>query len=443
MSLEQREHPRAFINIPSDFRIFAVKSFSQVPNPQITIIGAGAAGLIAALELEKAGHSPLLLEATDRVGGRLKTDVVDGFLLDRGFQVLLTDYPEVKRYLDLDALGVKTFRPGGHVHTRQMHFRFADPLREPAQIIRSTLSPVGTLSDKIKLARLGFNLRTHSVEDCFKGYTEKTTIDYLWSLGFSEQIVDRFFRPFFGGIFLEQELRTPAAMFRFIFKMFGSGSAGLPAGGVEDIPKQLASRLKSTEIRCNTSVAEIDEQTVVLADGTRIDSSGGIIIACPPAKLMPRLAGAEVTWKSTTNLYFYSNRRLKENRLINLVSDPTSLINTFAVLDEVANGYKLTQQGGSLISVTLRENITRDSQIGQAEQDLLRHSQLPNDSLRFLARYDIAQALPELSPVAYRRDATHTRIAGRVFLAGDHQLNGSLDAAMRSGRLAAEGLLRV
>jgi len=324
-----------------------------------------------------------------------------------------------------------------------MHFRFADPLREPAQIIRSALSAVGTLSDKIKLARLGLNLRTKSIEDCFAGYAEVRTIDYLWSLGFSEQIVERFFRPFFGGIFLERELYTPAAMFRFIFKMFGSGKAALPAAGIEAVPKQLAGQLKTTEIRCNTPVRNVSGTTVTLADGTTIDSPGGIIIACPPEQILPQLAGTPLGWKGTTNLYFYSNRRLKENRLINLVSDPTSLINTFSVLDEVAPSYKMNQQGGSLISVTLRDMMPRESIIGQAEQDLLRHSRLPNDSLKFLARYDVEQSLPKLSPVSYRHDPTHCRVADRIFLAGDHQLNGSLDAALRSGRLAAQGVLSV
>lgn len=412
-------------------------------SPQIIIIGAGAAGLVAALELERAGHTPLVLDAADAIGGRLRTDVVDGFRLDRGFQVLLTEYPEVKRYLDLKSLGVNTFRPGGHVHTRQMHFRFADPMREPAQIIRSTLSPIGTLSDKIKLARLGLRLRASSPEDCFKGYQERTTIDYLWSLGFSEQIVERFFRPFFGGIFLEQELQTPAGLFRFIFKMFGHGGAALPAEGIQAAMEQLAGQLKSTEIRLNTPVAEINGQTVELVDGSQLAAPGGVIIACPPHGLLPQLTGPHINWKSTSNLYFYSSRRLKENRLINLVSDPTSLINTYAVLDEVAPTYKLDNQGGSLISVTLRRPIERESQIGQAEQDLLRHSRLPNDSLRFLKHYHVKQALPDLDTLIFRKDPTHTRISDRIFLAGDHQLNGSLDAAMRSGRLAAEGLMRV
>lgn len=411
--------------------------------PQIIIIGAGAAGLVAAYELEQAGHSPVLLDAADRVGGRLRTDIVEGFRLDRGFQVLLTDYPEVKRYLDLPALGVKAYRPGGHVHTRQQHFRFADPLREPAQIVRSALSPVGTLSDKIKLAQLGLKLKSHSVADCFKAkYTEQPTIDYLWSLGFSEQIVERFFRPFFGGIFLEMDLHTPASMFRFIFKMFGSGKAVLPAEGIEAVAQQLAGKLKKTDIRLNTAVAQVEGDQVTLESGERLNAPAGIIVACPPTNILPQLAGEPLKWKGTCNLYFYSSHRLKENRLINLVSDPTSLINTFTVLDEVAPTYKLEGQGGSLISVTLRESLKRESQIGQAEQDLLRHARLPNDSLRFLRHYEIPQALPRLAQVANAYDPTHSRVVNRTFLAGDHQLNGSLDAAMRSGRLAAEGLLR-
>ena len=408
--------------------------------PKFIIVGAGVAGLIAAQTLEAAGHAPVLLEAADAVGGRLRTDEVEGFRLDRGFQVLLTEYPEVKRYLDLAALRVDNFRPGAHVHTRQQHFRFADPLREPAQLFRSALSPVGTLQDKIRLAQLGLKVMRLSPEECFRGYGEQTTIDYLWAYGFSEQIVERFFRPFFGGIYLEQKLLTPAAMFRYILKMFAQGRAVLPAEGIEAIPRQLLAQLVRTDLRLGTRVRALQDDRVVLKDGSTLEARA-VIVACDPEPLFPQLAGSALPWKSTTNLYFYSTRRLKENRLINLVADPTSTINTFCVLDEVAPTYKLHGQGGSLISVSLKESPETDS-VAQAEQDLLRHSRLPNDALSFLKRYDITHALPRLDAVSYTYQATQSRLIDRVFLAGDQQLNGSLDAAMRSGRLAAEGALR-
>ncbi|MEM7573148.1 MAG: NAD(P)/FAD-dependent oxidoreductase [Bacteroidota bacterium] len=412
-------------------------------NQSPIIVGGGVAGLIAAQHLEAAGRSPILLEGSDRVGGRLKTDLHEGFKLDRGFQVLLTGYKEVNRYLDLDALGTRSFRPGAHIHLRTNHFRIVDPMREPAQIIRSTLSPVGVLKDKMLLARLNMRLRRYSQQRCFKGYESMPTIDYLHKFGFSEQIIERFFRPFFGGIFLEQELQTPAAMFRFIYKMFGQAGAALPAEGIEGVAQHLKAKLKQTDIRCGVRVKAVESGRVLLDDGSDLLTDGGIILACAAAPLVQGLKVSDAPpWKATTNLYFYSQRRLRENRLINLVADNTSTINTFCVLDEVQPHYKPEGKGGSLISVTLKGyRPDDDSAIAQAEQDLLRHSRLPNDALRFLKAYHVRLALPNLDAVSYTQLPTSTRLQDDIFLGGDQELNGSLDAAMRSGRLAALGLL--
>lgn len=412
------------------------------PKAQVVIIGAGVAGLIAARHLEEAGLSPLIIDSADRVGGRLKTDEVEGFLLDRGFQVLLTAYEEVGRYLDLKALQLGAFRPGAHVHTRTQHFRFVDPLREPAQVTRSLLSPIGVLRDKMLLAKLNFRLRYKSAADCFKGYENMPTIDYLRLWGFSEQIIERFFRPFFGGIFLEQSLQTPAGLFRFVFKTFGRGSAALPKGGIEAIPKQLAAVLRTSSFRFHTRVQKIEDNKIWLSGGEVI-AADAIIVACAPAELIRGLAKQPIRWKATTNLYYYSSRRLKENRLINIVFDPTSTINTFSVLDEVAPSYMGEKRGGSLISITLKKALAPEEDVAQIEQDLLRHSRLPSDALTFLHRYDVQQALPDLHYIEHSYDPSHSRLTDRIFLAGDQQLNGSLDAAMRSGRLAALGLLEV
>ncbi|MEM6879146.1 MAG: FAD-dependent oxidoreductase, partial [Bacteroidota bacterium] len=354
----------------------------------------------------------------------------------------LNGYKEVQRYLDLKALGVRSFRPGAHIHLQSNRFRIVDPLREPAQIVRSGLSPVGTFRDKILLAKLGMRLGRQGVARCFKGFEETPTLEYLQKFGFSDRIIDRFFRPFFGGIFLEQELSTPAGLFRFVFKMFAEKQAVLPAGGIESIARQLAEALNHTEIRTSVSVKAVESDRVILDDGSELAASG-VIVACMPHALVQGLPQVETfTWKGTSNLYFYSARRLRENRLINLVADNTSTINTFCVLDEVQSSYKPKDKGGSLISVTLKADQTDpDAVLGQVEQDLLRHSRLPNDALTFLRAYRIEQALPNLDYLSHTRQPAHSRVRDQIFLAGDQELNGSLDAAMRSGRLAALGLM--
>jgi phytoene dehydrogenase-like protein len=182
----------------------------------IIIIGAGLAGLVAAKHIEAAGGSPLILEASDRVGGRVKTDVKDGFKLDRGFQVLLTGYAEAQEYLDFAALDLRSFQTGARIFADGRSFLIADPLRDPAQVWRMVFSPVGSLLDKIKMWQLTQQLKRLSPSKNFD-HNHVSTLDYLqkeW--GFSDRIIRQFFKPFFGGIFLENALLTPASMFRFV-----------------------------------------------------------------------------------------------------------------------------------------------------------------------------------------------------------------------------------
>ena len=134
---------------------------------KIYIIGAGLSGLVAAIELEKAGFSPIILESTDKVGGRMKTDQVDGYLLDHGFQVILTAYPEVKRYLNLPALNLKTFDPGAVIFDEKDSYIISDPLRNPLKVVGMAFSRVGTFLDKVKMFTLTQELKKKSVEDIF------------------------------------------------------------------------------------------------------------------------------------------------------------------------------------------------------------------------------------------------------------------------------------
>ena len=208
----------------------------------VYVVGAGLAGLRCARRLHEKGVAATVLEASDGVGGRVRTDRVDEFLLDRGFQVLLTAYPEARDALDYRELELHPFYPGAMVQTGGKLVTVADPFRRRWDGLRTALAPVGSLSDKLKVTKLRRRVTSGSLEELF-ARPETTTREALAADGFSETIVDRFFRPLFGGVLLDRELGTSSRMFEFVYRMFSLGDAALPTRGMGAIPEQLAGGL--------------------------------------------------------------------------------------------------------------------------------------------------------------------------------------------------------
>ena len=163
---------------------------------KIYIIGAGISGLVAAIELEKAGFTPVILESSGEIGGRMKTDNVDGFLLDHGFQVLNTAYPEAKKYLDYGQLQLKNFDPGAVIFDEKESYIITDPLRNPLKIVGMAFSKVGTFLDKVKMFTLTQELKKKSNEEIFNE-PSVPTLQYLKNYGFSDLVITNFFKPFF------------------------------------------------------------------------------------------------------------------------------------------------------------------------------------------------------------------------------------------------------
>ena len=403
---------------------------------KIHIIGAGISGLIAAQVIEDHGYSPVILEASDRVGGRVKSDQVDGFVLDHGFQVLLTAYPAAKKYLDFKSLDLKKFVPGAAIFKEGKMVVIGDPLRDISLLFSSLLSDVGSFGDKIKTLKLNNYLKSKSLEDIFSS-DEKTTLSYLQEYGFSEQMIDLFFKPFFAGIYLEPDLKTSSRMFEFVYKMFGEGYAALPKNGIMEIPKQLKNNLKRTLIRFNCPVFKVKDNEIVLQDGQTIESQF-TIVAAEASKLIQNLKNQEIQWRSCDALYFKTNDRVIDKPLIGLIPDKNLLLNNIFYPTRFLARNKSDSQ---LLSVTVVKdhNFSREELVAKVEKELKEACGIKE--VKFLKHYRISKALPRLNGLRYEMLPSETRLTSTIFLAGDTQLNPSLNAAMISGERAALALI--
>ena len=403
---------------------------------KVHIIGGGISGLVAAQVLENSGFSPVILDAENRVGGRLKTDVVKGHQLDRGFQVLLSSYSAAKKYLDYKSLNLQKLQAGSCVFADGKQYFFGDPLRDLSLFIPTLFSPLGTLGDKLKIAKLNFHLKRKTLDKIFED-REITTKEYLIAKGFSKTIIKNFFTPFFRGIFLEEELYTSSRMFEFVFKMFGEGLALLPKGGIEDIPRHLKDTLQKTEIYHNSFASSVKDMEITLADGKKIKTNY-TIIATEPTNLVEGLKGQDTGWKSCQNLYFTCSRRVYEKAFIGLVSNQECLINNIFYPTSVPTNKKTEDE---LLSVT----IVKDH--GLAEKELIERvkkelkEECKIEDVEFLKFYNIPRALPKLSNLQYDISPSETKLKDGIFLAGDVLLNGSLNAAILAGEKAAMGVL--
>lgn len=406
--------------------------------PTITIIGAGISGLTAAVYLHKKGFKIQILEASDRAGGRIKTDIIDGFKLDRGFQVLLTEYPETKRLLDYKKLNLKRFLPGATILYDDGQFEIADPFRRPTALFSTLFAPVGSLKDKINTFFLKRKLVKIPTPSVFK-QTEVETIAQLKNYGFSEKMINRFFKPFFSGIFLENDLKTSSNMFDFVMKMFSEGDAAIPELGMEEIPKQLVAMLPENSIQYNVKVTAIENNEIICENGL-VMGADKIIIATEAIGL----AGAYISkekqnFHQVTNVYFEAKIAPTKKAVVVLnASTNKKWANNLTVMSNVSSKY--APKGKVLISVsyngiptiddaTLAENMKTELKKGYGNQ--------VND-WKMIKTYRINYALPNQEKVTNEVSNSEIQINENLFICGDHLLNGSINAAMKSGRMVAE-----
>jgi len=407
----------------------------------ILIIGSGLAGLTAARVLKLAGRKVKILEASDAPGGRVRTDKVNGYLFDRGFQVLLTAYPEARNFLDYKALDLRSFSPGSIIFSNSGIDEIGDPLREIGSLIRTLKSPVGSLPDKFRLLFLRLKLADISIDEIFSKQ-ETTTLQYLRNAGFSERIISNFFTPFMSGIYLEQKLETSSRMFEFVFKMFSEADTAIPAKGMGMISAQLSSGLSAEELILNERVLNIDGNEVRTASG-RNYKAGIILIATASDCIPAPFQRIPVEKKSVTCLYFSTEKAPYHKALIALNANSNRLVNNIAVMSNVSADY--APEGKSLISVSLTDKqlLVEPESLEFKIKDELKFWYPDCMNWEHLKTYTIPYALPDNKHVTNDILPSSMRINDSTFICGDHLMNGSINAAMKSGRLASEAILSI
>ena len=427
---------------------------SPLPEPpglDVAVIGAGLSGLACAVKLHEAGCRVEVFEAADGIGGRVRTDRVEGFLLDRGFQVYLDAYPEAGALLDLEALDLRPFTPGALIWKAGKLRSLRDVFRNPSALFSSALAPVGNLRDKCLVAKLRFSLLRKPLDHIWAA-PETSTLDYLRAFGFSEQFIDDFFRSFYGGIFLEDQLMTSSRLFEFTFKMFSAGSATLPQNGMQAIPEQLAARLPEAAIHLNSPVTSVTGDHLTLAERSeaeggnddRIEKEAGTrhrataIVLATDASTTARLLGydRQPKWNHTSCLYFAADETPLAEPIIALRGDRDGLIHNLCVPSQVAPGY--APEGQSLISISVINDHATDATLTETvERELINWFGEAAKTWTHLRTEHLPQALPVAPP----GHAIGNRREKGLWICGDHTRSGSIEGAIQSGVETAAEIL--
>jgi phytoene dehydrogenase-like protein len=420
----------------------------------VVIVGAGMGGLACALTLIDAGRRVVVFEAGDGVGGRVRTDHhPDGYLLDRGFQVLLEAYPAVQRWLDLPALDLKSFDAGALVWTGRRLVPLADPLRHPQALLRDLTTSLFPVQDKLRLALLAARARvagwSSAVAAASDPANDRSGAEELWAAGFSRPFVDRFARPFWGGILLDPTLAGSAGPLRFTLKMLLQGRAVLPAAGMRAMPDQLARRLPDDAIRLNQPVEalviEDGRATGVRVGGATVAASSIVVATDPPSAKrltgITSLPGPEDGLGCTT-IYLTGRRDPGIGPRLILDGSRRLTVNHLAPLSQVAPSYATV--GSHLLAAVVLGKAQVDDDDVLADrvrrEAALLLGQAPSDwTVTAVARVPFSQfAQP---PGVYGRlPGPVTRTRG-LYLAGEAVSDSSYNGALLGGEAAAQAIM--
>lgn len=421
----------------------------------IVIIGAGVAGLVAAIELQAAGRSVVVLDAAPEVGGRVRTTVRDGLVIDHGFQVLFTAYPTLRRYLDFDCLALRKFLPAARIARDGQVSLSGDALADPGLLLDTIFARAIGVGDKLRLLALRRFAQQLSIDDCFGArFASISTRDFLTARGFGAPVIDGFFAPFYGGILLDRTLATSASILLFTFKMLADGDTVVPAGGIGALTQQMAARLVAGTVRTNCAVRAlvvVNERVtgVRLHDDTELEAAQVVLATdAPAAAALARTAGLTLPEPSgargCTTLYYTARTSPIPGKALWLNANTNAVVSHAVTLTDVAPEY--ASNGRTLIAATSvgaaadLDDATLDA---AARAELAAMGKVPPAALALdrVALWRVPYSQYEQAP-GWRehRPSIACGMQG-LWRASETLHSSSLEGAARGGEMAAKAIL--
>ncbi|MCA9320884.1 MAG: FAD-dependent oxidoreductase [Planctomycetes bacterium] len=406
---------------------------------RVIIVGAGLAGLSCAGKLQDFGCDVQIIEASDGIGGRVRTDHHEGFLLDRGFQVLLDSYEQARATLDFSGLDLARFEPGAMVRTKGRFVTVSDPIRRPSLLWSTLRAKLGTMSDDFRMLTLRRRARAvgHRLPQDDGG---QSALALIQELGFSPAMIETFFRPFFGGVFLESELRSAASSLLFLFGRFSQGFATLPARGMGAIPEQLAKRLPHEAIKTGIRASVIARNSVTTDDGRTFEADAVVLAtdARSADQLLQR--NRPLRFNGTTCLYYAAPRSPVAGPWLVLDGENTGPINHLCVPSEAHASY--APAGQSLVSVSVQGTDRDEAALERRVREQLAtwYGHTVAD-WRHLKSYRLPEALPAQDAGRYHPNPNGFELVDEIFVCGDHLQHPSIEGAISSGCLTAQAVV--
>ncbi len=415
----------------------------------IAVIGAGLAGLTCAKVLHEAGVEYCVLESGEDVGGRVRSDRQQGFILDRGFQVLLDSYPTLRRHIDLSALKPRAFDSGAFLWDAGKSWKLRNPIRHPLAAPQAAWGSAFSLADKARLSKIALTALAQSDGSLMRGCGgshDMETFAFVRNQGLTPEFIERFLRPFFGGVFLDNRLETSASLFCYYLKKFLLGRALLPEEGIGALPRQLARGLKPESLRLQARVKSFTSKSgkvssLLMEDGETI-AVKSVVVATDAVSANRLLIGdwSPPDFAPVWTVSFRAKESLYKDRLIVLPAGRKRLVRHFTQITNVAPSYSSDRSPLVVATVLDADGHSSASLAQLAKQEIAEVFPKAASCLEVVEVLRIDRAVLRQPPAFFHRPRLQSPYPNLI-LAGDHTATSSIEASMASGEQAAKHAL--